>query len=81
MDNLEKPVFNLTRPANSLIYSILLKDTSGVSNLYKAIHKGNPTIVQNICTKWYEKSEIALHPHDIRRSLIITNKQIDDTYF
>ena len=57
MDNLEKPAFNLIRPANSLLKSILHKDTSGVSNLCKAVHNDNPNIAQNICTKWYENQD------------------------
>ena len=80
MDNLEKPSSNLVRPANSLLNIVLNKDISGVSNLYKSIHRKNSNIIQNICTKWYTKSGIILLPYDIKRSFIVTNKQIDDTY-
>ena len=80
LDNLELPISNLTRPSNSLLNQILYRDISGVSNLYKAIHKHNPNITQKKCTKWYEKSGIVLHPHDIKRSFLVPNKQIDDTY-
>ena len=80
MDNLEKPTENLTRPVNSLLNIVLNKDTSGVSNLYKSIHRKNSTIIPNICSKWYNKSGIILLPHDIKRSFTVTNKQIGDTY-
>ena len=80
MDNLEKPTENLTRPVKSLLNIVLNKDTSGVSNLYKSIHRKNYTIIPNICSKWYNKSGIILLPHDIKRSFTVTNKQIDDTY-
>ena len=80
MDNHEKPNFNLIRPTNSLLYSIVLRDSSGVSNLYKAIHHNNSTIVQNICTKWFDKSGVILHPYEVKNSFNITNKQIDDTF-
>ena len=80
MDNLEKPSSNLVRPANSLLNIVLNKDISGVSNLYKSIHRKNSNIIQNICTKWYTKSGIILLPYDIKRSFIVTNKQIDDAY-
>ena len=67
-------------PPNSLLNQILYRDISGVSNLYKAIHKQNPNVPQKICTKWYEKSGIVLHPHDIKRVFLIKNKQVEDTY-
>ena len=51
IDNLEIPTRNLTRPVNSLLNIVLNRDASGVSNLYKSIHKTNPAITQNICTK------------------------------
>ena len=37
MDRHEKTNSNLLRPTNSLIYSVILRDSSGVSNLYAAI--------------------------------------------
>ena len=80
IDNLEIPTRNLTRPVNSLLNIVLNRDASGVSNLYKSIHKTNPVIAQNICTKWYNKSGIILHPQDIKRSFTVTNRQIDDSY-
>ena len=80
LDNLELPNFNLTKPANSLLNKILNRDSSGVSNIYKALHTKNSNIAQNICTKWYEKTGIAMLPYDVKISFTVTNNQIDDTY-
>ena len=80
LDNHEEPDFNLTRPANSLIYSILLRDDSEVSNLYKAIHHKNNNIIQTICSYWYEKANIILHSFEVKNSFTITHWQIYDIY-
>ena len=79
LDNLDTPTSNLARPQNSLLNQILHRDNSGVSNLYKSIYKQNLNIPQKICTKWYEKAGIVLLPHDIKRSFLITNKQVEAT--
>ena len=80
LDNSELPNSNQTRPTNCLLNNILCRDYTGVSNLYKELYNKNPNITQNICNKWYEKAEIVMLPHDIKRSFTITNKQVEDTY-
>ena len=73
LDNREKPSFNVTRPANCLMNSILFRDTKGVSHLYKALPGKHNDIVNNIFIKWYDKGDITLHPYEVRNSYYNTS--------
>ena len=57
MDTKEKSEYNLIRPTNCLINTILSKDKKGVSNLYRCLHEKNGSIIAGICAKWMEKAE------------------------
>ena len=42
------------------------------------VHNNN--IVDNICTKWFEKGNLILAPHEVRDSFSRTNFIVDDIY-
>ena len=60
LDKREKQHFNLIRPTNCLINTIPLRDVSGVSNLYKSLHKKITILFKISIQKWYEKAETSL---------------------
>ena len=81
IDNHDIPNFKPIRPTNCLINVILSSDAKGVSNLYRSMYvKNNNNIVNNICTKWFEKGNLILAPHEVRDSFSRTNYIVDDIY-
>ena len=80
LDVREKPSFNVTRPANCLLNSILCRDLKGVSRLYKSLLGKRNDITTNICQKWYDKANTILSTYEVRNSFILTNRLIDDIY-
>ena len=80
LDNHDIPNFKPIRPTNSLINIILSSDVKGVSNLYRSLYVHNNNIVNNICTKWFEKRNLILAPHEVRDSFSRTKCIVDDIY-
>ena len=77
LDNHDIPNFKPIRPTNSLINIILSSDVKVVSNLYRSMYVHNNNIVNNKCTKWFEKGNLILAPHEVRDSFSRTNFIVD----
>ena len=80
LDNREKPGFNVSKPSNCLLNTILCRDVKGVSQLYKSLKGKQSDSLQNICLKWYNKGDITLDPNEVRNSFLATHRIIGDIY-